>query len=54
MRVGCWGSGGSDMVMVVGVGHFVGGGDRLYGYRARLLEQLEEAGWLPVARVEAG
>ncbi len=29
-------------------------GDRLYGYRARLLEQLEEAGWLPVARVEAG
>ncbi|GIV18561.1 MAG: hypothetical protein KatS3mg023_0312 [Armatimonadota bacterium] len=29
-------------------------GDRLYGYRARLLKQLEEAGWLPVARVEAG
>jgi hypothetical protein len=29
-------------------------GDRLYGYRAGLLQVLERAGWLPVARVEAG
>jgi len=29
-------------------------GDRLYGYRAGLLQCLEGAGWLPVARVEAG
>lgn len=29
-------------------------GDKLYGYRARLLEQLEGSGWLPVMRVEDG
>ncbi|GIV05050.1 MAG: hypothetical protein KatS3mg016_0625 [Fimbriimonadales bacterium] len=27
-------------------------GDRLYGYRARLLQSLVGAGWLPVARGE--
>jgi hypothetical protein len=29
-------------------------GDKLYGYRAKLLEQIEGVGWLPVVRVEAG
>ncbi len=29
-------------------------GDALYGYRARLLGALEQAGWLPVARVSDG
>jgi hypothetical protein len=29
-------------------------GDKLYGYRARLLEQVEQVGWVPVVRVEPG
>ena len=29
-------------------------GDKLYGYRGRVLACVEQVGWLPVVRVEAG
>jgi hypothetical protein len=43
-RYGC-GVAGSGALLV---------GDKLYGYRGRLSARVEQVGWLPVVRVEAG
>jgi hypothetical protein len=43
-RYGSWGVGSGALLV----------GDKLYGYRGRLLARVEQVGWLPVARVEAG
>ena len=48
----------SEWLRVHGSGLVGGGallvGDKLYGYRGRLLLQAEEVGWLPVVRVGGG
>ena len=48
----------SEWLRVHGSGVVGGGallvGDKLYGYRGRLLLQAEEVGWLPVVRVGGG